>query len=447
MQDTITYKYNNPSNVYKGEGGEELFLAKYSEVQKNLSPCFFWGNLKDSFTIAKCLIALANVVKSSFNLSPFQIALLKDPIVTAGNEKLRFEGFSHCAGVYARVDVLADSIDGEFLANGTTNVDFNQPMISALSGIRKKEDVILSVGEKEVGLHKSGKSIIERKVPLPSKWIKGLTSVQLFLAETELRFEFNKVQTLQLFKSLPKTQVKVDYYLTVRGNKPMFSPVKSINAICIGGIHRLRLLESILPFADKLSVFNHSSGQSSTWQLYFGELRFSLTLSRDAWRGFSGEGALLDSLIEDVPESWIDAMDNYSYTNQEFNATALALNQNLDLKKVTNLSSQLAAMGMLGYDLDDNQYFYRRLPYKLERIMSLNPRLKSAEKLLEEDKVKIISRDDQKIESRVEGSGIEHMVLIDGESEKCTCTWFSKYQGERGPCKHILATKKKVLNF
>ena len=104
-------------------------------------------------------------------------------------------------------------------------------------------------------------------------------------------------------------------------------------------------------------------------------------------------------------------------------------------------------MGMLGYDLDDNQYFYRRLPYKLERIMSLNPRLKSAEKLLEEDKVKIISRDDQKIESRVEGSGIKHMVLIDGESEKCTCTWFSKYQGERVPCKHILATKKKVLNF
>ena len=48
--------------------------------------------------------------------------------MTAGNQKIRFEGFSHCAGVYARVDVLEDGHDGEFLENGTTNVDFNQDM-------------------------------------------------------------------------------------------------------------------------------------------------------------------------------------------------------------------------------------------------------------------------------------------------------------------------------
>ena len=40
----------------------------------------------------------------------------------------------------------------------------------------------------------------------------------------------------------------------MRGQKPAFSPVKSMNAICIGGLHRLRLLEPLLPFADEPSA-------------------------------------------------------------------------------------------------------------------------------------------------------------------------------------------------
>ena len=123
---------------------------------------------------ARCLIALSNVVQSSFNLTPAQLSMLKDPIVTAGNERLRFEGFSNCAGVYARVDVLPDGHDGEFLENGTTNVDFNAGMISALGSISKQEKVVMSVGPKEVGLYNKGEKVIERKVPLPVKWIKGL---------------------------------------------------------------------------------------------------------------------------------------------------------------------------------------------------------------------------------------------------------------------------------
>lgn len=100
--------------------------------------------------MARCLITLSNVVQSSFNLSPADLAKLKDPIATAGDGRVRFEGFSHCAGVYARVDVLPDGLDGEFLENGTTNVDFNQPMLTALNSIKQKENVLLSIGQKEV---------------------------------------------------------------------------------------------------------------------------------------------------------------------------------------------------------------------------------------------------------------------------------------------------------
>ncbi|AYL95899.1 SWIM zinc finger family protein [Mucilaginibacter celer] len=442
MSDTITYQYNQLSSLSKVDNNDQLFLANYSEVQKKDASCFFWGRLTDPYVVSRCLLTLSNVVKSSFSLSPFDFMMMKDPIVTAGNEKIRFEGFSHCAGVYARVDVLGDGHDGEFLENGTTNVDFNQPMLSALSSVRRNEEVLLSIGKKEVALHRDEGKIVERKVPLPTKWIKGLTSVQVFLSESEHTYKFNRLQAIQLFKTIPTGKPKTDYYLLLRGGKPMFSPVQAANAITVGGVHRLKLIEPLLLIADQLQVFAHKDQQSTTWQVYIGAVRFSLSISRDAWRGFSGEGAALESLIEDVPENWVELMDSYSYANQEFNPTLLAVNEGIDLKKVENLTGRLSAIGLLGFDLDDNNFFYRRLPFKTSRILTLNPRLKDAEKLLAEGKVRIKSNTGSRVEAEVEGSGVHHMVLLENDQDRCTCMWFSKNQGERGVCKHILAVKK-----
>ncbi|MDR6460740.1 hypothetical protein J2786_003874 [Chryseobacterium vietnamense] len=445
MGDTLIYNYSGVSSLFRKGALEELFLAKYSEVHKNTdAPCFFWGNVGQPFILARCLITLSNIVKSSFNLSPFQMVLLKDPIVTAGNERVKFEGFSHCAGVYARVDVLPDGLDGEFLENGTTNVDFNQPMITALGSVRPNEKIMLSVGQKEVELYKDETRVTERKVPLPAKWIKGLGTVQVYLSESEKRYTFNKIQTQQLFRGMPKGVVKSDYYLIVRGNKPIFSPVKSVDSVCVGGLHRLRLLEPILPYIDSMQVFPHANMQSTTWQLYMGNIRFTFSLSRECWRGFSGEGAMLDNLISDVPDEWVDALDKYAYTNQSFNPGRLAREENISLSKIENITCRLAAMGLLGYDLDDREFFYRRLPFKLSRIIGLNPRIKNAEKLIEDGKVEILNNNKERTEARVKGTDVNHTVIIEEEKERCTCEWFSKYQGERGPCKHVLAVKRLV---
>lgn len=445
MEDTLIYNYSGTSSLLDKGNLEELFLAQYSEIQKNTHvPCFFWGNVGQPFILARCLISLSNIVRSSFSLSPFQMALLKDPIVTAGNERLRFEGFSHCAGVYARIDVMPDGLDGKFPENGTTNVDFNQPLINALGSIRPNEKIMLSVGEKEVGLYKNEERIIERKVPLPAKWIKGLGTVQVYLSESEKRYRFNKIQAQQLFRAMPKGVIKTDYYLTVRGNKPVFSPVKSADSVCIGGLHRLRLLEPLLPYIDSMQVFSHVHMQSTTWQLYMGNIRLSFSLSRESWRGFSGEGALLESLLSDVSDEWIDALDKYAYVNQSVNPSRLALENKISLDKTENITAKLASMGLLGYDLDDREFFYRRLPFKLSRIIGLNPRLKNAEKLIEDGKVEILNNNKERTEARVQGSGVHHTVILEEERERCTCDWFTKYQGERGPCKHVLAVKKLI---
>jgi uncharacterized Zn finger protein len=71
--------------------------------------------------------------------------------------------------------------------------------------------------------------------------------------------------------------------------------------------------------------------------------------------------------------------------------------------------------------------------------------MKDAEKLLAEDKVEIISQNGERVEARVMGSGVTHSVLLEADKERCTCTWYSRHQGERGPCKHLLAVKKKIM--
>ncbi len=106
-----------------------------------------------------------------------------------------------------------------------------------------------------------------------------------------------------------------------------------------------------------------------------------------------------------------------------------------------NLTAGLSSMGLLGFDLSNNAHFYRRLPFKTERILSLNPRLKNAKKLVDNLGVEIIEKNNNYIEAKVSGTNVFHKVVIDNNSQRCTCNWFTNYQGKRGICKHILAVK------
>ena len=58
MTDTISYQYAAPSVLQRSSDQDELFLAKYSEIEKKEAPCFFWGKLTQPYMTARCLIAL-----------------------------------------------------------------------------------------------------------------------------------------------------------------------------------------------------------------------------------------------------------------------------------------------------------------------------------------------------------------------------------------------------
>ncbi|MCR4033400.1 MULTISPECIES: SWIM zinc finger family protein [Flavobacterium] len=438
----LEYNYKGISTYSKTKGINNLVLAHQTEIEEvNNIPCFFWGSLTDPYVTAKCWSTIAKVVRSSFGPIP---PSLRDPIVSAGSERLRFEGFSSCNGVYVRLDMKPEAIDGEFIASGTTNVDFNDPMLNALNAIQKNEKVTLAVGQQDVQVITSKAKVVEKKVTLPMRWIKGLTSVQLYLADMDLKFELNKIQTIQLFQSLPKGSVKGDFFITKRAGKFMFSTLATADSVRIGGVQRLRLLEGILSIVDKIFVYESSDKQTCSIVCEFGKMQLLMAFSPDSYRGFSGEGNVLETMTENLPMEWVYGLNSLLKSNEMFDPTMLSIENDIDFGTMDNLTSNLSSMGLLGYDLSEKAHFYRRLPFKTERILSLNPRLKNAKKLIDNEEVEITERRADYIEAKVKGSGVVHKVIIDNNSQKCTCDWFTAYQGKRGICKHILAVKMTV---
>jgi hypothetical protein len=438
----LEYNYKGISTYSKTKGINNLVLAHQTEIEEiNNIPCFFWGSLTDPYVTAKCWTTIAKVVRSSFAIFP---PSLRDPIVSAGSERLRFEGFSSCNGVYVRLDMKPEAIDGEFIASGTTNVDFNDPMLNALNAIQKNEKVTLAVGQQDVQVITSKTKVIEKKVTLPLRWIKGLTSVQLYLADMDLKFELNKIQTIQLFQSLPKGNIKGDFFISKRAGKFVLSTLATADSARIGGVHRLRLLEGILSIVDKIFVYESSDKQTCSIVCEFGNMQLLMAFSPDSYRGFSGEGNVLETMTENLPIEWVYGLNSLLKSNETFDPTMLSIENNIDFGTMDNLTSNLSSMGLLGYDLSEKSHFYRRLPFKTERILSLNPRLKNAKKLIDNEDIQIVERRANYIEAKVKGTGVLHKVIIDANSQKCTCDWFTAYQGKRGICKHILGVKMMI---
>jgi hypothetical protein len=97
--------------------------------------------------------------------------------------------------------------------------------------------------------------------------------------------------------------------------------------------------------------------------------------------------------------------------------------------------TQLGTAGRVGYDHADAAYFHRELPYDAERAARQNPRLRAARDLLDANAV---AWDGPIATVTVEGHVQRVRAAADG-ALSCTCQWYAKYQGGRGPCKHILA--------
>jgi predicted nucleic acid-binding Zn finger protein len=90
----------------------------------------------------------------------------------------------------------------------------------------------------------------------------------------------------------------------------------------------------------------------------------------------------------------------------------------------------------VGYDLAHGAYFHRVLPYDRAALEKMHPRLLGARELVEQGAV-TLSGDSATVRS----GDAEYVVRIEDSVARCTCPWFARHRGERGPCKHVLAVE------
>ncbi len=437
-----TYRYGAASRADDRLGGVDLRLA--TAGSDGPGPAFFRGRLARPVRAADLLRGVVEVVRSRFYIPPqviSRILAMADPVVTCGDEVIRFEGFSACCGAYARADFLPSALDGDRIERGTTNVDFGAPMRAALARIRDGDDVGLAIGADSVELARVGEAVEERKVPLPIRWLAGFVEVQAYQARMSPRIELSAAEAARFLRSLPRGSGTGTAWIVPSGRGLRLSQMKATGAVRIGGVGRLRILEPILRHARSLRIHADEPSGATAWELVLDEARFHLVLSPEVSRGFSGEGQVLDALAR---PRWLDALSRARAAlrwESRIDPDAIAGRAGLDRADVLGALAAMGSRGLVGFDLAEGAYFHRELPFDLQQVEALHPRLRSARKLAEGGGVRFTRRDRADVEAFVKGTEIEHRVRIVGDQATCTCPWQARHNGERGPCKHVLAVR------
>jgi hypothetical protein len=440
------YQYLVPSEVRSEAGRTEVRLATSGgnvESQPAAHPWFFDGFLEQPEEAAVALLACARVARTRYYKPPGMVAailLAADPVATSEAANLRFESFSACCGVYARLDLLADGIDRSPVAVGTTNVDFNPPMREALARVAGSQPVRLHIGAEELGIKSFGGQVVEQKVPLPDRWIKGFAEVQVAAAGLEQLADLPIADARIFLRSLPRSSRHLAWAQPA-GRSLRLSSRPTSGAACLAGPERLWSLEPLLRFATRLRVYGIDAGSSpvpsaSAWELSLEGARYTVILSPEVSRGFSGEGGLLFDLASGNSESDADEVVGHLGWGHPINIERLAALAGLSRERTRAALMFLGAQGRVGFDLAQGAYFHRELPLRVEALLKMNPRLKEARQLVDEGKVHSLEGG-----ARVQSGEIEHRVTFDADSDRCTCPWWGKYAGTRGPCKHVLAAR------
>ncbi|MEL7187218.1 MAG: SWIM zinc finger family protein [Pseudomonadota bacterium] len=434
------YRYSHPSSLDTSEAGSGLRLA--AELNEHPDTRYFAGDLLNPVITARSLRTVSDLVGTRFYIPPSMLARIlreADPVATISRDRIRFEGFSACCSTYIRHDMSDASFAAEHVSPGTTNVDFGAEMRAALAEVRTGSSLQMRVDKEAVELQEGEKSVIERKVPLPTRWIRGFAEVQAHLRDMSLAMTLTRVQAQRFLRSLPRAQADHEQWAIPSPQGARLSVRPSGKGVMIKGTQRLRLFEKLAADANSLEIWFNEQQGSSAWVLDYGDQRLMLVLNSEPWRGFSGDGQLLSDLgsPDDATVAAVKAQLKWQGIIDLDQVSRLT---GYDEAGVQRALGFLAAHGVLGFDLPSGSYFHRVLPFDLSLIEKLNPRLKSADALYKAGAVKL-SRSEDGHAAEIESDGIVHRVTYGSSGSTCTCPWYAKHLGTRGPCKHVLATE------
>ncbi|PFG44147.1 hypothetical protein ATJ88_2865 [Isoptericola jiangsuensis] len=396
-------------------------------------PTFFRGFLAHPQVVARGLVALADVTATRY--VRFAPSSLRDPVLTAHGDRLRAECFSACNGVYARLDVLPDGVDAGAVGHGTTNVDIAATTRAALARVGRDRLLHVAVGRDGLTVSAPDRTVVERPVEMPTRWVRALGNV------AELHHGLAPVLTVgaagarAFVAGLPAaTATDRTVWIAAARGSVQVSPRRVPGGVPVAGLHRLSAAKRLLPHVRGLTVHGGPEAGPVVVELALPGARLVLGLTESAWRGHSGEGALLPALAGPTVAEDGDLVSALLAFEPVIDVPRLASDGGLDESRVRAALAVLAADGRVGWDVHDGTWFHRELPHDPAAVDRDNPRLVAARRLVADGAVRATA-DGWTVRSRT--GGPDHRV---GRGGTCTCPWYLRHPTGRGPCAHVLAT-------
>jgi hypothetical protein len=412
-------------------------------------PRFFRGFAVYPQVLARGLAVLADVTSTRY--FKYKPEPQRDPALTAQGDRLRAECFSACNSVYARLDLLGPGLDGE-IRRGTTNVDIGPELRAALSRVKRDDKLHVDVGgdglavvrisQDAPGVSRIADRAAERPVRMPERWVRALGNAAEMHQRLAPSFTLNTEAARSFLATLPPpTSSGREGWLAKTRSGAKLAARKAAGAVYIHGLHRLSALRRVTTNLEYLTFYAPPDGEPGQVLVEAGlpAARLWFGLTEEAWRGYSGEGSLLEALAR--PELLEDAADVGALLRFDalIDAGRLSRESGLDAGRVRAALAALAVFGKAGYDARDESWFHRELPEDPERVLKDNPRLAAAQKLI--SAVKKTGGGTWIVESGGAGYRVHYDPERGAGEARCTCTWYLGHGTGRGPCKHILAVQ------
>jgi hypothetical protein len=416
-----------------------------------------------------------------------------DPVITVHQDRVFFEAFSQDQSAYGLVIADRDLFETEDeVRTGTTNVDFTSWLWVALGEMRSSRETWLRVEPAGFEVTTSGAGgRFEAKVELPDHWVRGFLQLQAAMAMPGTRITCRPVDLLAAIRYLRYTKAKVspralryefppddearlvlepfEEAFVLKGTEHNYGELRIIRT---WGRRRLKLIEPLLPYADKVEIYLKGRALPSFYAVKLPGLTFLLGLSGWTAQRWTGTGSfdLLASgrvCAEDLVQRGLDHLREHVTADEKQLAAALECAR----EDASQILATLCRRGLSIYDVQARNYRHRELfetAVDEERLYPPDPRAEAADQLIAQQKVvvgtcqiretrkrKKLQTPDGKVEREViyrdwevvgtvgdlPADSTEIVINDDGRIifGKCGCPFFAENLLNQGPCEHMLA--------
>mgnify|MGYP001312325577 CR=1 FL=1 len=401
-----------------------------------------------------------------------------DPVITVAPDVVFFECFSADESSYGCLSVERDECfsAASGVQCGTTNVDYSWDLFHHFQTLRTYQPARFNVDPSgfEVKVQ-GGEDYREEKIDLPAGWLRGFMQLQGAMTLPMRRVTLSRQGLYSLLAWLrrhkaPRSPRALRFEI-VEGRAPelVLEPweqritdraaplcAQSMEPIRVWGVRRLLTLARLLPLIDRVEVCLLGTGLPSLWVAHMGPMKLTLGLSGWTTNDWT-RGSALDLLLppkEPTPDL-IERTAAALKRQQSADLATLVRTTAGEADMVTASLKHLAHSGQVIFDLPHQVYRWRQIMPQVLGEAQLGPPNEEAEAArdIADRDIRVLSSTDAPNDTKlhtgkVQTRDVELLLDRDGmmRRAKCDCSHHFKGGLRRGPCRHLIAFRRKLLN-